>query len=159
MKRLSLLLLIYSFPCLSGGSALAADRFRAATDQLSDVREVRARKLVRRYSDRVLTVVLSNGELKVGRPRALHQGRLVLDQINSADTVQVHIRDVDRVILRPGTTEVLLPAVTAIGVGALAAGVLALTGSVDATGVIAVGGVGQLPALGWDGETSGQRPS
>lgn len=53
--------------------------------------------------------------------------------------------------VRAQKTEVLISAVTAIGVGALAAGVLALTGSVDAAGVIAVGGLGAAAGagLGW----------
>ncbi len=147
--------LILSFTCLSGEPALATESAAADSirrdDELSQARHVRARKLVRRFADREMTMVLRSGEFKVGRLRTLHGDRFVLHSSSSGDTMQVSTREVDRVILRAGATEVLLSAVTAFGIGALAAGVLALTGSVDAAGVVLAGGLGSAAGagLGW----------
>ncbi len=153
MNRLYLHLILW-FTCLGSSSALA-DEFTLADsarrEELSQVSQIRARKLVRRFADRPMTMVLRSGEFKVGRLRALYQDRFVLYNSSSGDTLHVPTREVDRVILRAGTTEVLLSAVAAIGVGALAAGVLALTGSVDAAGVVIAGGLGSAAgaSLGW----------
>ena len=154
MNRLCLHLIL-SLTCLSGESAVATESSVADSirrdDELSQARHVRARKLVRRFADREMTMVLRSGEFRVGRLRTLHEDRFVLHSTTSGDTLQVLTREVDRVILRAGTTEVLLSAVTALGIGALAAGVLALTGSVDAAGVVLVGGLGSAvgAGLGW----------
>lgn len=138
-------------PVLGVETASADSAGLHAGDDLSQVRQIRARKLVRKYYGREMTMVLSSGELKVGRLRTLHQHRFILFNTDSGDTLQVPTSKVDRVILRAGPTEVLLSGITALGVGALAAGVLALTGSVDAAGVVMVGGLGAAigGSLGW----------
>lgn len=154
MNRLSFHLIL-SLTCLSGVSEVRAETAVAESghrgDELSQARHVRAQKLVRRFADREMTMVLRSGEYKIGTLRTLHEDRFVLHSTSSGDTLQVHTRDVDRVILRAGAPEVLLSAVMGLGIGALAAGVLALTGSVDAAGVVLVGGLGSAAgaSLGW----------
>jgi precorrin-3B methylase len=141
----------HAAPVHEAHSSVVDSASLASSDLLSPARQIRARKLVRRFVDREMTLVLRNGDVKVGKLRTLHHNRFVLYQEDSGDTLLVQTREVDRIILRAGMTEILLSSVTALGVGALAAGVLALTGSADAAGAVIAGGFGSAVggSLGW----------
>ena len=139
-------------PVLGVETASADSAGLHAGDDLSQVRQIRARKLVRKYYGREMTMVLSSGELKVGRLRTLHQHRFILFNTDSGGHATRSLLPkwtASSCVRAP--TEVLLSGITALGVGALAAGVLALTGSVDAAGVVMVGGLGAAigGSLGW----------